>query len=201
MKTRKLWALPLALALVALSAFVGVTLAGADDTVVRWDIVHIDTTTSPPSVRPGGHASARANDGSKITLTGHGTFEPGESDNVTGGGRFETFDAAGHSTGTGTYKVKGLVRFDKAHGGIPAGGLNDRIGRRKDAHSGLAIMKIKFSDGAKGILVVSCELEGAPHEMFEGITATWSFVDFWNREAPSGDPFVDANRTLFHIES
>ena len=59
-------------------------------------------------------------------------------------------------------------------------------------------------DGSKGILVVSCGLPGnplpgpagSPDTIFEGITASKGFVDYWNRAAPV--PKVDGNRTLFH---
>jgi len=38
---------------------------------------------------------------------------------------------------------------------------------------------------------------GSPDAMFEGITATKGFVDYWNHElAVNG---VDANRTNFHV--
>ena len=60
--------------------------------------------------------------------------------------------------------------------------------------------------GGRGVLVVSCHLNGnpppqgpdaAPPSVFEGITASMGFVDYWNRVAPVGG--VDGNRTLFHI--
>src|SRR5262245_14733508 len=40
---------------------------------VRWDIISLNfPPASPLTTLPGGHASALANDGSKITLTGSG---------------------------------------------------------------------------------------------------------------------------------
>src|SRR5439155_10571217 len=59
----------------------------------RWDIIRVDFATGTLSA--GGVASADANDGSKITLTGSGTFKPSDKDDVTGGGTWETFDPAG----------------------------------------------------------------------------------------------------------
>jgi len=44
----------------------------ADGKRVRWDIINVDFATGTLSA--GGIASARANDNSKITLTGSGTF-------------------------------------------------------------------------------------------------------------------------------
>ena len=56
--------------------------------------------------------------------------------------------------------------------------------------------------GARGFLTVSCRLPGAgpptaPASIFEGITVTKDFVDYWFRFEPVAG--VDANRTLFHV--
>ena len=67
---------------------------------VRWDIVHF-TSFAPPTFEKGGIASARANDGSTLMLTGSGTFEVGESEEVTGGGMWATFSPTGSPTGSG----------------------------------------------------------------------------------------------------
>lgn len=169
---------------------------GKGHSKVRWDIPSIDPIAG--TVSPGGVASARANDGSKITLTGFGTFRVGDdSEHVTGGGTWETFNTAGNSTGKGRFKVTGLVRWEKAPGTLPP--LTDLIGDRDEAGAGLAVLRIRYSDRSRGILVVSCHLVGTPDSVFEGITASKGFVDFWNREAPSDNPFVNANRTLFHV--
>ncbi len=90
--------------------------------------------------------------------------------------------------------MTGLVRFDLAPGSFA---LDDRIGNAADARAGLAILELRYSDGSKGILVVSCHLTGTSDTVFEGITATKGFVAFWNRVAPAAG--VDANRTLFHV--
>lgn len=165
---------------------------------VRWDIVSVNPPTDT-TIDPGGKASARASDNSKITVTGSGTFVfPGgtRSSAPTGGGTWETFDSSGASTGKGTYKVKGLVTWHKAPG-TPPPGLTDNIDNRAKPSAGLAVLVIGYSDGSRGILVVSCHLVGTPDSVFEGITATKDFVDYWNPEPPI--PGVDANRTLFHI--
>ena len=78
-------------------------------------------------------------------------------------------------------------------------------GTLADNRAGLAFLRVAYSDGSKGILVVSCDLPGnpppgpagSPHSIFEGITASKGFVDYWNRAAPV--PRVDGNRTLFHV--
>jgi hypothetical protein len=133
---------------------------------------------------------------------------------VTGGGTWETFDNTGASRGSGTFEVIKLIRFDMAPGNQTSG-VDDDIGDAQidrdegtltDNRAGLAFLKIAYSDGSEGILVVSCHLNGgpnfttnpaAPATVFEGITASKGFVDYWNREAPVAG--VDADRTLFHI--
>jgi hypothetical protein len=178
----------------------------------RWDIVHI-SSFNPVTAFEGGFASALANDGSKITVTGHGTFELREPREVTGGGTWTTFAPDGTTvTGTGTYRVKQLVRFDLAPG-FQTGGLVDNIpgaiGDLTDQRGGLLFVKIAYSDGSGGVLAVSCHLNGGPDfvarpaspaSIFEGITASKSYTDYWNRVPPIGPPTpVDGNRTLFHI--
>ncbi len=180
--------LVIALAVMPL-VFSGVSRAD-DETIVRWDIINLP----PFCPAPGGNASARANDDSKITVTGSGTFKPGDSEEVTGGGTWQTFSSANISTGSGNYTVRRLVRWDLAPGTIICS--NDPIPGQRSA--GLAILSISYSDGSKGVLVVSCHLNGTPGSVFEGITATKSFVDYWNREAPTDG--VNANRTLFHVQ-
>jgi hypothetical protein len=138
-----------------------------------------------------------AGDNSTITLTGSGAIELGESQDVTGGGTWETATATGTITGKGTYRVTGLVRFDSVPGtlaGIP--GFVDAIGNVADTRAGLAVMKIAYSDGAKGILVFSCSFgPPAPPAVFEGTTAIKGFVDYYNALYPD---FTFGN-TIFHI--
>jgi len=143
-------------------------------------------------------ASARANDGAKITLTGSGAYRsnPGNAQDVTGGGTWQTFDASGGATGSGSYTVTGFVSFTVAPGTFPL--PHDNIGNPADARPGLLVVQIAYSDGSDGTLVVSCNFAGtATADVFEGITASKGRTDFWNRAAPA--PGVDANRTAFHV--
>jgi hypothetical protein len=191
--------------------------AGNDDhkgTTYRWDIVKI-TSFNPVTVNEGGFASALANDGSRITVTGNGTFQPQEPDEVTGGGDWITYAPNGTTiTGSGTYRVQQLVRFDLAPGVNTAGIIDNIPGAKSDLsdhRAGLLFVRIAYSDGSKGVLVVSCHLNGgpdlvarppAPASIFEGITASKGYTDYWNRLPPINAPVpVDGNRTLFHILS
>jgi hypothetical protein len=179
-----------------------------DAATIRWDIIHIVTFSSSGNViAEGGMASALAQNKSMITLTGSGTFTLGDSDDVTGGGTWKTVAPPPESTThSGTYRVTRLIRFDVAPG-AQASNAKDHIGdgTLADNRGGPAILRIAYSDGSKGILVVSCDLPGnpppgpagSPDTLFEGITASKGFVDYWNRAAPV--PKVDGNRTLFHV--
>jgi hypothetical protein len=168
---------------------------------VRWDIINVGTGC----VAPGGSASAFSNDGSKITISGTGTF-PDVQDkcrkDVTGGGTW-TITASDPRCfpGSGTFTVIELLSW------LPAGGTPplpcDNIGEGEDASSGLAILRVQYSNGKTGTLTVSCHFIGNPDCVFEGVTATMAYEDFWNRQAPVGAPgspgFVEGNRTNFHF--
>jgi hypothetical protein len=173
----------------------------ASDTKVRWDIISVNFDDGG-TLSAGGIASARANDNSKITITGHGTFGSGEDAAVTGGGTWHTYGPTSTATGTGvptgsgTYEVKRLVSWDPAPGTPPL--KHDNIGELEDESAGLVVLRIRYSDGSRGVLTVSCDLVDTPNAVFEGITATKGYVDYWNREHPPTPP-GNADRTNFHI--
>jgi hypothetical protein len=168
---------------------------------VRWDIIGIDFAAH--TISPGGHASATAQDGSMITLTGSGTFVAGKKvgdRHVTGGGTWQTLNSTGMSIATGTYQVTNFVSFEVAPGAAAAG-LTDLIGDPATARAGLAFLTVRFSDGSTGVLTVSCRIPGppaAPPTLFEGIRVSMGFVDYWNGDEPPAPP-ANGNRTLFHI--
>ena len=170
------------------------------DSRYRWDIPVLSVSHGVITVSAGGTASALAQDGSKITVKGFGTFEVGDDD-VTGGGTWTTFAADGVTvTGTGHFVVTGLIRFVLAPGRLPST-FHDTIGDVTKTHAGLAHLRVDYGDGSKGILIVSCAAPGAPPTMFEGITASKGYVDYWNRLAPMSGPPPGPNLTLFHLLS
>ncbi len=193
MKTKRFWPVWLAvlLVLMLLGSALFVTRTSAAGQKYRWDIISVDFSTGTLSA--GGQASAIANDGSTITLTGEGTFNSASNfgnRNVTGGGTWQT------STGSGTYKVTSFVSFTVAPGTPPL--PHDNIGNLKDNRAGLLFVTIQYSDGSPGVLTVSCHLVGTPDSVFEGIRVSKGFVDYWNGNAPPAPP-GNANRTTFHI--
>src|SRR5881628_1357261 len=133
--------------------------ASASNHHMRWDIISVNFATGTASA--GGVASARANlDLSKITLTGSGAYRsnPGNPQDVTGGGTWQTFDASGGATGSGTYTVTGFVSFTVAPGTFPLS--HDNIGDPADVRAGLLVVQVAYSDGSEGSLVVSCNFAG-----------------------------------------
>lgn len=198
MTTRARWFSLIALALLLIGNNSPVSGQSAH---VRWDIISVDFTT-PITVNPGGFADAIApNNGGKIRLTGFGTFvasagRSGRSDAVTGGGTWETFDTVNVSTGSGTYEVRELVRFELANFQTP-GSIIDNIGDQDEAANGYAYLRIEYSDGSQGVLGVFCHGPGAPNGIAEGINATKGFVTYVQVQGPA--PLVNVNRTLFHV--
>jgi len=174
-----------------------VALGAADH--VRWDIIHLDATTNPPTISAGGVAFASARNPStlSIKLTGSGTFvgpaSGGTSSAVTGGGTWETFSDS-TSTGSGTYVVVGLANWTFSNFQPPV--LTDLIDDGAAAN-GLAVLRIRYSDGSEGVLGIGCHGPGAPDGTVEGVIASKGHVTYWDAQAPVGG--VDANRTVFHV--
>src|SRR3954452_5454879 len=156
-----------ALAAAIAVAFAAVGAAGASREAsglkIRWGIASFDFAKTPVAVAAGGVATSRASDGSKIVLTGTGTFGGSPAD-LTRDGRWAVSDPKGASIATGTYTVRSLISFYGAAGtfGDPAGKLTlaDQIGSAADARAGLVVLGISSSDGAQGVLVVGSRLQG-----------------------------------------
>ena len=186
-------------ALSSTALFLPLVRAAADH--VRWDIIHLDPTTMPlPTISAGGVAMASARNPStlSITLTGSGTFvgpaSGGTSGGVKGGGTWETFDGT-TSTGKGTYEVTSLVSWTFSNFQT-TGVLNDLIDDGT-ASNGVAVLRIRYSDGSEGVLNIGCHGPGAPAGTLEGVIASKDHVTYWDGQAPVGG--VDANRTVFHV--
>jgi hypothetical protein len=181
-------------------------------TKVKWDIFQYeDVTASTFTIAPGGISTSQATfypaqlagDNSTITVTGSGTFRLNEGHDVTGGGTWTTAAADGSVTGTGTYRVTEVVFFEFGAGTLAgAPGITDETGTLDDTRAGLAVLRVHYSDGTKGILVLVCNIAG-PQAVIEGTTATKGVVDYSNPLIPTveagGRPgFGETGNTLFH---
>jgi hypothetical protein len=173
------------------------SVAGAHETI-RWDTISLTFPNGVGTINAGGSDYALADDLTTIQISGHGTFS-GLGEPVTGGGTWATSGPSAGPSGTakGTFTVTAFVRFEAAPGSLPPGFV-DNIGDGSKTRSGLAVLRIVYSDGSKGTLLISCHQPvGSPSGIFEGITATKGFVAFHERVPPV--PGVNANRTLFHV--
>jgi len=168
-------------------------LAGQGNHEYRWDIINVLSGC----IEAGGHASSKSRDGARITVTGSGTFRdnPGNPQDVTGGGEWEITAGSATPAGSGTYEVTRFISFDLPPGGNVGG--CDNIGELDDRRPGRLTVAIAYDDGSEGVLEVGCRQTGSPASVMEGITATKGYVTFWNHEEPA--PGVEGNRTLFHL--
>ena len=196
----------LSLALMFVSAAV-VARADDDGAMVRWDIISLQFNAGGPgihAINPGGVAFAQApnhvppNVPFRIKLTGSGTFPArrGPSNDVTGGGTWETFNQNGVSTGFGTYRVTGLASWEFDSFQTP--GFIDNIADASTRANGNAVLRIRYSDGSRGVLLVGCHGPGASNGIVEGVGASKNQVTYWSIEQPPPGQ-VDRNRTLFHV--
>lgn len=194
MRIERKWFLPIGIVLT--SVFLSVS-ARTDQgkATMRWDLISVDASAN---LRAGGQDSAAAADLSTLTLTGSGTFQLADAEDVTGGGNWTL------GTSSGTYTVTSLVRFTPAFCTVPTCvsgfGGTDLVGDDKDARSGLAVLRIKYSDRDSGVLVVSCNLNQTPANVFEGIIASKGSVEFYDQSVNvNSDPTI-TNATIFHVE-
>lgn len=178
---------------------------GKHETSVRWDIIRL-TFPSPGlmAVNPGGSADAQTQAPAAtfgpietIRLTGSGTFAaPSRNhgrlgqDDVTGGGTWSVIGGA-----SGTYSVTDLVDFEFANFQSP--GLVDNIANVNERANGNAVLRIRYSDGQRGVLTIGCHGPGAPNHIFEGIAVTKGFKTYYMVQNPGADP--NLNRTIFHV--
>jgi hypothetical protein len=170
----------------------------AQATTIRWDFQNI--TFPPPQfiADAGGQASALAVDGSKITLTGSGTFVVEEPDAVTGGGVWMIRGPLGDVAGLGTYHVTELLSYNEIPFQFPVGAFIDKIGKVEDVRLGLAFLRIAYSDGSRGILTIMCQDPGAMQPATaEGITVSKGFVNYWSRDGQRIP--INENFTIFHV--
>ena len=207
MKIKKLGLVGVPVLVLAAVLPLAATAGGAQH--VSWDIIKLEFTPAI-TFNPGGFAEAKAPKGtgthtasdSRIRLTGSGTFVApgggnGGSGAVTGGGTWETFNEFSVSTGSGTYKVTGLVTWEFANVQATPPGLTDNTGDIDERANGTAVLRIEYQDGTRGVLMVACHGPGAPDGIVEGVSVTKGFTTYDLVQTPL--PGVDANRTIFHV--
>jgi hypothetical protein len=157
---------------------------------IRWDLIDL----TPPDIRPGGEDTASSEGETMLNVRGSGTFRPGHSRGVTGGGSWNSDNPV--VGGSGSYRATELLIWVRAPGTLAGTPLHDHIGRLEDTRAGLAVLRIKYSDGLDGVLFLSCNLNGTPPSVDEGVNGSRGFVNFFHPAMPAFGNH--SNRTLFH---
>jgi hypothetical protein len=160
---------------------------------IRWDLIDL----TRPDIRAGGEDTASSEGETMLNLMGNGTFRPGHAREVTGGGTWNSDNPV--VGGSGTYRVTEFISWVRAPGTLAGTPLIDHIGTLADTRAGLAVLRIAYSDGLGGVLVLSCNLNGTPPSVNEGINASRGFVNFFMPATPAFGNH--SNRTLFHAIS
>src|SRR5438552_15578719 len=146
---------------------------------IRWDMISVQfrAPSAPNIVSAGGADSAVNNDATgmpklRITITGSGTFSPWDPTDVTGGGDYTIRNLKGDVVDSGSYTVTALVSWvlDSLSPSPPVVVNNVTNTSAEDFLNGLAIFRIAYTDGSKGILVVSCAGPGASEKPYAGIS-------------------------------
>jgi hypothetical protein len=167
----------------------------------RWDIISVQQIPGGMIVSAGGAAGATAEDGTRLVVTGTGTFTAAAPRAVTGGGTYRITDPRGGLLFGGAYRATELLFWEEAPGVWPAT-VQYRIGTytNEDQRAGLAVLRVAYADGNPGVLVLSCRAPAlTPPPVFEGVLGAHSHTCFWNHGVAQADPFVDENRTAFFV--
>jgi hypothetical protein len=165
----------------------------ADNVTVRWDIAYFSFENQ--DIVAGGALSQCLGQDSIITLTGSGTFNLNGNGKATGGGEWTIYPSAGLPGSSGTYVVTDFISFDVAPGSLVGSGLTDYIGNLADARGGLAFLRILYSDGSQGVLVVVGTVRN------EGTFCVSKGYDFYSFPPCPGpiDNYPLGNSPIFHI--
>src|SRR5215203_5568770 len=150
---------------------------------------------SPDGVRyhSNGHPFAKAPDGSKITLSGNGGWDP-DGHIAQDGGRYTIEDASGELTAQGSWHVTDFRSFERLDGWWGMGpdfkekGWQGPLGSA--SFSGFLTLKVSLENQGEGTLVAWCLMDVAlkryPHlanpdgHVGDGISLTGGKFDFTN---------------------
>jgi MYXO-CTERM domain-containing protein len=181
--------------------------AHAADLPYKWFLVHVvfhpdQSKTVGITVTVNGQDLTRAGDGSTLTTTGGGSFDP-DSKQADGTGQYTIKDGAGKVTSQGSYQVTGFVSWQQLPGGFPPGFKVDGDGAAPPGmapSSGILKLNVKLDKLGDGVMVVNCKLPTTPGAagLEEGVVLTvgnFNFTEIVHTEktAPSDE------RTVFFV--
>jgi hypothetical protein len=177
--------------------------AEAKDLPYTFFLTHyelIGDMNNPEGVRyhSDGKPSAKAPDGSKITLSGRGEWDP-SSETAEGGGRYTIEDESGDVTAEGSWQVTDFSSFEQLDGWWGMGPEFKEEGWQgppgSPSFSGFLTLKVNLENQGDGTLVAWClmpdVLERHPHlsmpdgHLGDGISLTggdFKFTDFSENE-------------------
>src|SRR5713226_7834605 len=108
------------------------------------------------AVPAGSSDTAMAPNGSTVTLMGSGMLQAGPGGSASGGGTYTM-----SSGGSGTWTVTGM-------GGFVSYGSGSAQGLPADFFGGETKLRVHLSNGADGVLTITCELGSPPAGHMEG---------------------------------
>jgi hypothetical protein len=120
--------------------------------------------------------TAIAPDGSTITMKGHGTLSAGPDNTASGGGTY-SLSSGGSGTWTAT-SVLGFVSYGPAAAPLLFGGETK--------------LNISLSNGATGVLTITCLLGSPPPSKEEGITVILGTAGQFTKQDGGNTVFIRA---------
>lgn len=141
---------------------------------------------SPQGVRylSDGRPFAKAPDGSKITLSGKGGWDP-HSKSARGGGRYTFEDASGKVTAKGSWRVTSFISFEQLDGWWGMGQeFKEKMWQGPEgstSFSGFLKLKVHLENKGDGVLTAWClmpEVSKPDNHQGDGISLTGANFDF-----------------------
>lgn len=151
-----------------------------------------------------GQPFAKAPDGSSITMSGQGAWDPG-SKRATGGGQYTVKDPSGAIKAQGAWRVTSFISFDKLSGWWNMPGLQEEGWQGppgSTTFSGFLKLNVSLDNLGDGVLEVWCLMPGATKpgdHKSDGISLTggpFNFSDYHEQEGarpPQGLMFYSTN--------
>ena len=169
------YALTIGIILLSL-AFANVAHANEQDQVTRQFLTGTGLLCYLPPDERGAACPdvSSASNGDTVTITGSGSFTPGDDD-AEGGGTFTHTSATGTVLAQGTWEAEELVSFVSFGSGsaqnLPA-----------NTEGGIAVLNVELrtTSGVEvgAVLVIHCALGTPPAGSLEGITLNAGFINF-----------------------
>lgn len=152
--------------------------------------------------RSDGEPFAKAPDGSTVTMSGQGAWEP-NSKRATGGGQYAIKDPSGAVRSQGTWRVTSLVSFQKIPGWWNMPGLKEEGWQGPSGSttfSGILKVNVSLDNLGDGVLETWCLMPGVTKpgdHKSDGISltgGTFNFLDYHDNEmGPHGVMFYSTD--------